>query len=458
MILSMDWILSSLTVIADTSGLPEAYWPAAVGTVLALLFLVLSLRAGRKRRLIDNIPTAKTSGVFIGLVELSGTAESSSPLLSYLAEIPCVSFRWSVEEHWSRMVTEHYTDAKGRRRTRRRRKSGWRTVADGGQYQPFYLKDDCGVILVRPQGAKVEDHCVFEETCSTCDPLYYQKGPAWAVSHSDHRRRFSEHAIPLHSNLYIIGRARERQDVVAPEIAADESAPMFLISMRSEQQISSGLGWQFWLWGLVGAMVLAIGWFVSTRMVGRHPPEADVGLWVVSALCFAGCWALGWVWMVFNSLVHLRQMVTQAWANVDVQLRRRADMIPNLVEAVKGFGDHERTVHESLALLRSQAQATRPGQPGPDPVATRRAIMAIVERYPQLKADGAFVRLQQQLADTENRIALAREYYNNIASHYNRRLEIVPDSAVAWMGGLRSQPLFAAAGFERLPVAVELAK
>jgi len=182
----------------------------AVGTALALLFLLLSLRAGRRRRLINNIPTAKTSGVFIGLVELSGTAESSGPLMSYLAEIPCVSFRWSVEEHWSRTVTESYTDAKGRRRTRRRRKSGWKTVASGGQYQPFYLKDDCGVILIRPEGAKVEDDRVFSEICGRHDPLYYQKGPAWAVSSSDHRRRFSEHAIALHSLLYVMGCACHR--------------------------------------------------------------------------------------------------------------------------------------------------------------------------------------------------------------------------------------------------------
>jgi hypothetical protein len=162
--------------------------------------------------------------------------------------------------------------------------------------------------------------------------------------------------------------------------------------------------------------------------------------------------------MAYNSMVRLRQMVTQAWSNVEVQLRRRADLIPNLVEAVKGFAGHERGVQESLALLRSQAQATRPGQPGPDPVAMSPAILAIVESYPQLKANDAFMRLQRQLADTENRIALAREYFNNIAEHYNRRLAVVPDSLVAALGRFREQPFFAAAGFERQTVAVKLAE
>jgi hypothetical protein len=91
-------------------------------------------------------------------------------------------------------------------------------------------------------------------------------------------------------------------------------------------------------------------------------------------------------------------------------------------------------------------------------VATTPAIMAIVEQYPELKANDVFMRLQRQLADTENRIALAREYFNNIAAHYNRRLAIVPDSFVAWLGRFREQPFFAAAGFERQAVAVKLAQ
>ena len=321
------------------------------------------------------------------------------------------------------------------------------------------------MILVRPEGAKVEDAEVFDQTCGRGDALYYMKGPMGAVSHSDHRRRFTEHAIVLHGALYVMGHARERQDVVAPEIAADAEAPVFLISTRSEQQISRGLAIQFWVWGVLGAVAAVAGGIVCAKMGESYRREAgmamghgrDVGLCIATAGGFLVLWLLGWLWMAFNSMVRLRQMVTQAWSNVDVQLHRRADLIPNLVEAVKGFRDYERTVQESLALLRSQAQATRPGQPGPDPVATSPAIMAIVEQYPQLKANDVFMRLQRQLADTENRIALAREYFNNIAEHYNRRLAIVPESFVAWLGQFREQPFFAAAGFERQAVAVKLA-
>ena len=89
-----------------------------VGVLLGLLCLVAAFRAGRRRRLIENLPTSKTTGVFIGLVELKGTAESAAPLTSYLAQEPCVYYQWSVEEHWSRTVTETYTDSNGKTQTR----------------------------------------------------------------------------------------------------------------------------------------------------------------------------------------------------------------------------------------------------------------------------------------------------------------------------------------------------
>src|SRR5579863_6123958 len=149
-----------------------------VGALLAIVALIAAFQAGRKRRLIENLPTSKTTGVFIGLVELKGTAESSGPLASYLANVSCVHYQWNIEEHWSRTVTETYTDDKGNRQTRTRTESGWTQIDDGGEMIPFYLQDDCGVVLVRPDGAKIEPVRVFDETCTPASPLYYGKGPA----------------------------------------------------------------------------------------------------------------------------------------------------------------------------------------------------------------------------------------------------------------------------------------
>src|SRR5438477_7605812 len=156
-----------------------------MGGALALVCLWFALRSGKRKRLVDNLPTSKTTGVFIGLVELKGTAESAQPLVSYLAGQPCVQYQWRVEEHWSRTVIETYTDSDGKTQTRTRHESGWKTVADGGEMTPFYLQDDRGLILVRPEGAKIEPAPVFDETCGATDALYYGKGPPAAVADSD---------------------------------------------------------------------------------------------------------------------------------------------------------------------------------------------------------------------------------------------------------------------------------
>src|SRR3989441_2765901 len=111
------------------------------GGLLALICLLVALLSGKRKRLVDNLPTSKTTGVFIGLVELKGAAESAQPLTSYLAGQPCVQYQWRVEEHWSRTVTETDTDSDGKTRTRTRHESGWETVADGGGTIPVYLQD-----------------------------------------------------------------------------------------------------------------------------------------------------------------------------------------------------------------------------------------------------------------------------------------------------------------------------
>jgi hypothetical protein len=114
-------------------------------------------------------------------------------------------------------------------------------------------------------------------------------------------------------------------------------------------------------------------------------------------------------------------------------------------------------VQTQLAHLRAQLTATPPGQPGPDPEATKATIGAIIERYPELKANSAFLKLQQNLIETEERIALARGYFNDIASFYNARLQKVPDRFIAALGRLQPHALLQADQFERAPVEVKFA-
>ncbi|MDH4269848.1 MAG: LemA family protein, partial [Dehalococcoidia bacterium] len=147
----------------------------------------------------------------------------------------------------------------------------------------------------------------------------------------------------------------------------------------------------------------------------------------------------------------------QGWSQVDVQLKRRYDLIPNLLETVRGYRAYESEIQKLLAEMRTQTEATPPGLAGPDFKGIAPMLNVIVERYPELKANESFLRLQQALVDAEQRIALARDYFNNIATFYNTRLEIIPDRFVAALARLRPRTLMAAADFERAPVKVRLA-
>jgi hypothetical protein len=417
-------------------------WPPVIGAVLCLLCLVGAMAARRKRRLIDDLPTSKAHGVFIGFVELNGTAEAPRPLRSVLAALECVAYEWTCEEHWSRTVVT--TDSKGNLTTRH--ESGWTTVAEGAKMIRFFLRDDTGDVLIRPDGARIENETVFDVECEPDDPLYYTHGPPEAISNSDHRRRFTERAIAIGTPLYVVGQAREREDVVAPEIAHDPDAPLFLITPRAEKSISRGLLWQAFAWDFVSAICAGLGMIIGFEEE-RHRGSPAPYLIAAGAWLFA--WTLTWSLTAYNSLVNLRQRVRQAWSLVDVQLKRRNDLIPNLVEAVRGFRDYESKLQTELAAMRTQLAATPPGKPGPDPHALLPAVRTLAERYPELKAQESFLSLQQELADTEQRIALARAYFNDIATFHNTRLEIVPDRWVARIAGMRPRALMTADDFER---------
>jgi hypothetical protein len=449
--------LASAAIVGTKPGMQDYVGWLIGGGIACLLCLWGNLRCLRRRRLLTDTPTSKTLGVFIGMTELKGTAEAAEPLTSFLAALPNVLYQWKVEESWSRTVTETYTDKEGRTQTRTRVESGWTTVADGGESIPFYLRDDTGVILVRPAGAKLETQNFFSRTVGRGDPLYYRKGPAHAVAHSDGRRRFVEEGILLHAPLYLIGPARERDDIVAPEIAANKEAEIFLISTRGEEKVQAAMGRWAWWWGLLGLVIAcaplimviadkAVGWPDLLRRAVGFPP-----------LVYVLFWCVGWVWMVFNSIVGLRQRVRQGWSLIDVQLKRRHDLIPRLSAILSGLSAHEKDVQTAVTQLRTQSMATAPGAAGPDFAGLVGTLRVVAERYPAITAQAGFASLQTELVETEQRIALARAYYNDIATEFANRLEVIPDGWVAGLVHMKPEPLFQATDFERAAVKVDFA-
>lgn len=428
-------------------------WVPLVCSVIGMACLWASLRLRRRHRLFNDLPTSKVSGVFIGLVEVKGTAESEAPFISRLAEAPCVYHGWEVRERWSRVVTETTTDSKGNRTTRRRRKSGWTTVAHGGESAPFFVQDDTGSLLVRPAGAKLEPSTFFNRTVSRADPLYYQHGPAEAIRDSDHVRCLVEKGIRLHAPLYVVGAARERADIVAPEIAARADTE-FVISTHGEDHVCRRLSGWSWFWWALGLVVVSAPFLAAldARLGNRFSP----GLSLAAPLLYLAAWAAFWVWMVYNSLVGLRERVRQGRSLIDVQLKRRHDLVPQLVSAVSALGSHEADVQQAIASLRASSRTTSI-RDGEELHGLTGQLRAVVENHPQLTAQPAFAALHRELVETEQRIALARSYYNDIAAQFATRLEIIPDRWVARLGAMRPEPLMEAAGFERAVVRVNLA-
>ena len=151
---------------------------------------------------------------------------------------------------------------------------------------------------------------------------------------------------------------------------------------------------------------------------------------------------------IYNGLVRLRNRPDNAWAQVDVQLKRRYDLIPNLVETVKGYAGHEKSTFERVVEARNRAVAagTVEEQAQAENVLTGalRQLFALAESYPDLKASQNFSELQAQLAETENKIAVSRQIYNDSVLTFNNRVQTVPSNMVAAMTGFTVKPFFEA--------------
>ncbi len=153
-----------------------------------------------------------------------------------------------------------------------------------------------------------------------------------------------------------------------------------------------------------------------------------------------------WFIALYNGLIKLKNRVDESWSDIDVQLKRRYDLIPNLVQTVKGYAKHERELFEKVTQARSQAmQAT-----GMQDKAkaenmlsqTLKSLFAVAENYPDLKASANFAQLQDELSDTENKIQAARRFYNGLVRDFNTKIQIFPNNIFAGMLGFKKREFF----------------
>jgi len=155
---------------------------------------------------------------------------------------------------------------------------------------------------------------------------------------------------------------------------------------------------------------------------------------------------IGWFFIIYNSFIGLRVRIENAWSQIDVQLKRRHDLIPNLVEAVKGYMTYEKDTLERVIKARTQAidasSLKDKAQAENFLTQTLRSLFAVVERYPELKANQNVLKLQEELTSTENKVAFSRQYYNDEVRLFNTQVQVVPSNMVAQTFGFKEKEFF----------------
>lgn len=157
---------------------------------------------------------------------------------------------------------------------------------------------------------------------------------------------------------------------------------------------------------------------------------------------------IGFIWALYNGLVKLKMKVDEAWSGIDVQLKRRSSLIPNLIETVKGYAKHERTVFENVTKARTALiEAKNPGEAAQADnmlAGALKTLFAVAENYPELRASENFRKLQEDLEDTENKIAYSRQFYNANVLNYNTKIKVFPNVLIAQNLGFKPYEFFEA--------------
>lgn len=176
---------------------------------------------------------------------------------------------------------------------------------------------------------------------------------------------------------------------------------------------------------------------------------------IIAAIALVVLWAIG----SYNGLVQMRNRIENAWSQIDVQVKRRFDLIPNLVETVKGYAAHERETFEMVTRARAQMASASTVQEVAQAqnamTGALKSLFAVAEAYPELKANQNFLMLQEELSGTEAKIAFARQFYNDTVLKYNNRIQVFPSSIIAGLFSFGVRTYFEVEEAARQPVQVK---
>jgi len=167
-----------------------------------------------------------------------------------------------------------------------------------------------------------------------------------------------------------------------------------------------------------------------------------------------------YIWSVYNNLIALKVRVKEAWSQIDVQLGRRADLIPNLVKTVKSYAKHEKEVFENVTKARSSllsaATPVEKAKAEGELQKVLKSLFAVAENYPQLRASETYLQLQKELSDTEDKVSFARQFYNQIVSDFNAKIQMFPQMIIAQQMKLTPAEFFKTVEESRKKVTVDL--
>lgn len=391
----------------------------AAGIIGALLLGGTGIHRIKTKRWIENIPTVKTKGAVYGINEIKGEVlmpEGSDPLRGPLSNQPCVAYHYVVKE-----------------RRRSGKKTHWVVITDEKQEVPFLCHDTEGAIPVMPDDAEL-----LMKT---------------STKRREGKLLYIEKIIPAGAKAYVLGSA-----VINPEThdslviaKGDDSKMPFIISDYAEETIVArkaaagflmlNLGFNFFMLAGFGFAGYRGGFGAVAYITAAITPLIYLLLFMIAVL--------------YNDLIFLLRRCDSMWANIDVALKKRFDLLPQLVNIAKKYIEHEKALQEQVAALRAGGEKMTPGQADQKVAAENTALQQItglVENYPELKGNEMTAGLMKSIRNLEDEVALMREGYNHAVETYNSRIAKLPEVFLARIFHFRPRELFSTA--DRSPVDV----
>ena len=384
----------------------QAYQPTRVGQQLILTFVALLLiallawfafRLIKVKRMQENLPTSKTLGVVFGLTELKGklvAEDEGACLIGPVSGFACTWYHYEIQEE----------RGSGKR-------SSWVTVHEEIQKQPFYCEDDEGKLRVFPSKAEVI-------TKHKSTNLFGKK-------------RYIERRLQPDDDLYLLGKAKaDKTTGNSLVLSHDKDAP-YIISNRSEAEVMFiKASKAMLLLGLGTSLLFGVGLWVGGS--NGNFSSAD---FVTASLIAPLFLTIFVVVLMYNDLIFLRQRCARNWANIDVSLKKRAGLIPDLERVVKRYLEHENRLQQALAELRTE-RAQVDNVKAADAYMARESrvideLSLRLEKYPDLEGHQLLSDFNRRLIKLENEIALIRAGFNDSVMNFNIRLQSFPDNLLA---------------------------